>query len=615
VTATGFFVLPDSPAAQRLARRVATGSMVVVAHASGRPWLVAGANSRLTVASAGGVRLVVLGTCPVTDERLRELAARPRTVAGLGPVFEALAGSDFLLASVDGDAGMQGGVSGLSVLYHSTVDGVPVAADRADALAALAGADVDEEALALRVVCGPQLPGPAGDRPMWSRVSSLPPGHRLLWNRDGVRVTEFWRPPSADLSLAAAACGVRAALTAATRPRPAAAGRLSTDLSGGLDSTSLAFLVAPHTRDLLTFRWGEAEAGNDDAVFAGLAIRALSGAQHLVLSPAQSPRTFSDIASFADLEQPHPITRTLGRVRHAARHLVAHGSRRHLAGHGGDELFVPLHGYLHRLLRRRPVTGLRTVRAYAALQRWPLLPSLAAAARPGNPAAWWRAQADRLTDPLPPLRRPVLGWGVGWLRAAGWVTGDAVDLCRAGLRRAAETARPLADDPGVHQLLLLLRTNAVHYRLLGRIYAEAGTDLELPYYDDRVLGAVLRVPQAEHAGPWRYKPLLAAAMRDTVPAPLLGRATKGEFSEDLRTGLRANLSAILGLLADSALAARGLIDPDRLRALVTGPQQDNRTVIALESLLGCEVWLRAATTFSATPRRHPDAAEATVRGG
>ncbi|MBB6416359.1 hypothetical protein [Streptomyces sp. AK010] len=75
--------------------------------------------------------------------------------------------------------------------------------------------------------------------------------------------------------------------------------------------------------------------------------------------------------------------------------------------------------------------------------------------------------------------------------------------------------------------------------------------------------------------PWRYKPLPADAMRGIVPQPVPGRSTKGEFSDEANSVLRRTLPAMLEMLDDSALAARGPIDPAELRTRLLAPQPDN----------------------------------------
>jgi asparagine synthase (glutamine-hydrolysing) len=548
----------------------------------------------VTVAEAGPVRLAVIGDAPVTPARLYELAARISGPADAARVLADLRGSCHLGVSLPDWSRFRGTASGLRRLFHASIGGVAVAADRAELLAGLTDAPLDEETLALRAVCGLQLPYPANARSLWAGVSPLAPDHALEWDGDSLTELRWWQPPEPELSLRHGAAAVREALQEATRDKRAEKGRLSADLSGGLDSSSICFLASRDEPEILTFRWGEAEPGNDDAAFAEFAMKELDRAGHLVVPQAELPAMFAGSEIPVSTEAPSPLTRATARIRRSVELLADHGSVRHLSGHGGDELFSPLPGYLHPLLRHRPLTAVRHLRAHVALRRWPMRATLAELLRPSSFAGWWAAEADALTQPRPPLRRAAIGWGLGPIRAPEWITPDGAELARAALRRTAQTAQPLAADLGSHQTLVVVRSNTATYRLLADLYAERGIALDAPYLDDRVIDAVVRVRPEEHAGPWRFKPLLAEAMRGVLPERLRTRATKGEFGEDVRRGLRAHLPALLDLLGpDSVLAARGLLDPDALRVRLTGPQADNGAVQALESLVGCETWLRS----------------------
>ncbi|MFH8477012.1 asparagine synthase-related protein [Streptomyces sp. NPDC018000] len=609
-------MLPDIPGLGPLASSGALMEAEVVAYPSGRPWLVGRwAREELTVACAGSNLVAVIGSCPVTATRLGELIAAVRRVQDLDAVVRTLPGSAHMVASVDGVLRVQGSVTGLRRVFHARVSAVTVASDRADLLATLTGAGIDEQILATRVTCGGHLPPPLGEQSMWHGVLALPPDHYLRVERHGATTTpvRWWLPPVADEPLAAGAVAVREALQAAVAARrpcsdrtsaesPAMA-RVSADLSGGMDSTSLCFLAASlDTPDLLTFRWGESEAGNDDAVYAAQAIAALKGAEHLVLHPDDHPSVFDAPEQTGDPEAPYLFARTHSRTRHSAQMLASRGARTHLAGHGADELFhAPSTSHLYDLARRHPRVAFTHLRGYRALGRWPLGATLTALVDSRDMPTWWREQAAHLTDPPPARRSPSIGWGRPW-RAAPWATPAALDAAREKLRATAAQALPLADQRGQHATLSTLRTMTPAYRQLARLFSTSGMRLELPYYDDRVVEAALAVRLHERNSPWRYKPLLAEAMHAILPPSIAQRGTKGEYGEDVRQGLRRNLPALLEVFTDSALAARGLIDPDVLRARLLAPQVDNSTVIALENLLGCEMWLRIATAATPTPQ-------------
>ncbi|MFC9249925.1 asparagine synthase-related protein [Amycolatopsis thailandensis] len=593
-----FVVLPDTSAALVVWKVLdVMGLRRVIPHASGRPWLVGQwPRDQVVTAEAGPVRLAVFGTCPVTANRLARMAAQVRTISDVDAIAKAVAGSCHLMASIDSEVRMQGSATGLRRMYYTRWQGVSVAADRADVLAMLTGATVDDQVLAARAGCMSPLPLPLGDQPMWTGIQVLPADHCLLWGQHHhSREVRWWRPPPAELPIADGAPAVRDALIAAVND--AASGQHSADLSGGLDSTSLSFLAARATPDLLTFRMAEVEAGNDDAVFATLAHSALPDVRNLVITADQCPRPFDDAGQVVDREEPF-LTRIDARTRHIAALLAQHGSQRHLAGHGGDEMFIARPAYLHQLLHRQPRTALRHYLGYAAQQRWPVWPTLGELLRPGDLQAWWRTQAAHLTSPLD-VRRPMLGPGLVSVRAASWLTPAGLDLFRQALRRTAKRAELLAADLAQHQTLMILRSNAVAYRMGARQFADAGLRWDLPYYDDRVAAAVLAVRAHERAGPRRYKPLLVEAMRGIVPPPILGRTTKGEFSADSEIGLRANLPTLMKLFEDSALVARGLVDPDAVRRYLITPRAVGVTTFPLLALLGCELWLRGV--LASTP--------------
>ncbi|MGH3816046.1 MAG: asparagine synthase-related protein [Pseudonocardiaceae bacterium] len=569
----GWIVLPDRPDAQRVVPEWPSQSRWVLAHASGNLWLVGNLDQEVTLASVGSLRVALIGSCPVTATRLTDLVTRVHTVAELDAVVRVLPGCFHLVASVDGVVRVQGSVTGVRQVFHTRIHRVPIAGDRADVLARMAGAGVDKQALAVRVTSWWKVPPSLGERSLWRGVRALAPDHYLRIDSSGtVGERRWWQPPEPEMALTVAAGAVRQALETAVAARRPPPGRLSADLSGGLDSTSLCFLAArAGTPDLLIFRCAES---GDDAVFAAHPVSGLRHAEHVVLGPAEMPGIFANVSDTGDTEAPYPFTRTLARVRRSAALLAAHGARVHLAGHGGDELFHSPPAYQHS--RRRPVTAIIQVRGYHALRRWPL----------GSTGSG-----------LLRRRTPELGRG-GPLRAPVWVTSAAVDTTRAVLHSPGNQAGSPVADHGQHVALTILRMMGTHYRQLARLFTTAGLNLALPYFDDRVIEAVLAVGQYERRAPWRYKPLLVEAMRPILPKVIAARTAERGCHEDLRIGLRRNLPRILNLFADSALATHGLINPDLLRRALLAPQVDNAAVLALEDLLGCETWLRAAQTPS-----------------
>ncbi|MFI2611233.1 asparagine synthase-related protein [Kitasatospora sp. NPDC018619] len=594
---TWFVVLPDTDAGAAVAAVWGTAHSRALHHPSGRPWILGHwpPDEALT-ARAGPVALAVLGTCDTDTRRLLRHAERLRTPRDALALGRDLAGSFHLVTTVHGTATARGTLSGLRRLHHAEIHGTPVLADRADTLAAALGRTPSTERLALRLAH--PLPHPADTLPLWPGTTPVPPHHTaLLTPGRPARTLAHWHPPAARHPLPEAAAALRQALHRAVDARTRGGGLVAADLSGGLDSTPLCFLAATGPADLLTVTIGSHDPHHEDAAWADRAAAHLPG-KRLVLPARDLP------AMFAGLDTPGPQgdeplawTRTRARDEAVTRLLAAHGARLRLTGEGGDEVLQALPACLRTLLPRHPATAARHLRGHRARLRWRLTPALHALADPRPYPAWLARAADRLTHPHPPPTTQLLGWGTE-PRLPPWATAHAADLVRDQLT-ALHGAPPLAPRHTQHQTLHLVRHSASAMRQLTDATARLGVPYSTPYLDDQVLDACLAADPATRGTPFAYKPLLTAALAPDVPADLLRRTGKGDFTPDAHHGLARHRAALAALTEDSALARAGLVDPDALRRACFGLHPAGTPSAALDATLACEHWLRAHET------RHP----------
>ncbi|MFF4906267.1 ATP-binding cassette domain-containing protein [Streptomyces sp. NPDC001260] len=108
-------------------------------------------------------------------------------------------------------------------------------------------------------------------------------------------------------------------------------------------------------------------------------------------------------------------------------------------------------------------------------------------------------------------------------------------------------------------------------RQWDRMAARAGLPMASPFLDDRVIEACLAVRPGERVSPWRYKPVLSAAMRGIVPEECLRRSNKATASMDAANGLRDHRADLLALWEGSRLEELGLVDGAALRRLALRP--------------------------------------------
>lgn len=563
-------------------------------HISGRPWLIGRwAEDELVRTPLAAGQLVVIGCCPITTSVLSVWAERVHTVADLDRLVARLPGSSHLVASIDGHVRVQGSVSGLRRVFYTSVGQVTIAADRADVLAVLTGAGVDEQWLAAQLIY-PCLPYPLTDGCVWHGVGTVSNDRYLLLQADQPpQLRQWWRAPEPVMTVAKAAPLVAQALVTAVQARTRAGGVISCDLSGGLDSTPICFLAARGASHVIAVTQTSADSGHEDARWARRAAEQLPGVEHLVLGARQLPLMYAHVGNAgAGADEPHLTVRDHARTTVLARLLRERGSRMHLAGMGGDQVLQAPPAYLHTTARAHPRIAVRHLRARRAVSGWPLAATLRELADHRSYPRWLRTTSDDLTAAAPERGMPDLGWGSAF-RVPPWATPRAVDAARALLRKAAATAMPLALTRGQHATLESIRIVGYLTRHLVEIMARAGLPLACPFLDDRVIEACLAVRLHERATPWRFKPLIVEAMRDLVPAAVLGRTTKDDFSADWHIGLRGARAHLASLLDDLILAQCGLVDADALRAVCLGLYPYTLPMLALDRTLACEAWLRA----------------------
>ncbi|RSS76857.1 asparagine synthase-related protein [Streptomyces sp. WAC06614] len=594
-----FFVFPDNEAASAVARhlREEQPGLRSVAHASGRDWIVGRWEpAGLLVARAGRTALALIGTFPQSVagalERRAGLLSDPAELDGLAPT---LPGQFHLLASVDGALRVQGSAYGARRVFHTRTGATLVAGDRAVALARLAGLEPDPTAVAVSLLG--MAPAPLDQRPLWSAVTAVPAGTALLARPDGASSYRRWhRPPEPATSLEQGAAAVREALLDAVEVRTAPGGLISADLSGGLDSTSISFLAArdPRARIVACTSTGD-EAFNEDGRWARWAAEDLPGVEHFILPNEELP-TFYD--GFDDpglpLDAPNALVASRRRATVLPRRMAARGSRLHLTGNGGDNLFVGLPHHLHALVARRPLAALRRLGGFRAMLSWPLLPVVRQLAdRRGYRRAL--ASVSLRGAPAPMPGRPSLGWLYPPCPAS-WLTEDCLHLLERELAEAVATAEPYGPTPGRHVELWALHQLARDNEAAEAAGRAAGVPMSAPFLDDRVVDAALSVRVEDRVDPWAYKPVLVRAMDGLVPRRSLSRATKGEGTMDAAAGLYRNRAALTGLWEDSLLGRAGLVDEAALRRLCSAASSPELRDERFVSTLAAEMWLRTVLT-------------------
>ncbi|MDT0329197.1 albusnodin/ikarugamycin family macrolactam cyclase [Nocardiopsis lambiniae] len=522
----------------------------------GELWRVGpGAGPTVTVTRSGPLMGAVLGSHTVSADDLRgwlrgAWRTGPSSWAGMYAVVVAHRGG----ATVFADP-----VHALP-LYFCEVEGSVVWASSSRALAGLTDTGVDLAWLSglLMDPAGPHF----AERSAFQQVHAVPPGHSLDMRYGGRTVVDRWWSPPRTRPRAETVPRFGRALEGAVEVRFAQAERLSCDLSGGLDSTSLCLLAeqrATGSRRLTA--WTVHPASRDhggDLDHAREAARGRLGMRHELLALGETELPYSGLEQIPPTDEPAPSTVTCARHILAYERIRTAGNTLHMTGDGGDALLMQSPELaLRPAVRGRVIRTLRDLHGWAKLDRRSPAGLLRQSARGGNrfSCRWLTPKAQAMT---------ALGGGRGVLDL---LRSDAELLTLRGIGRTAHADAQFAEAFGVR--------------------------LEAPFLDRSVVEAALAFRVTDRGSPWSYKPQLAEAMRDVLPEAITRRRTKGGTDADHHLGLRAHLPEV-SVLLDGWLAGHGLIDPQELRReLHMAALGRDSPWGLLEPVISAEVWGRA----------------------
>jgi asparagine synthase (glutamine-hydrolysing) len=443
--------------------------------------------------------------------------------------------------------------------------------------------------LALRLVAAP--------RTMFQGIAKLPPAHLLTFDeKAGVRTRRYWEPtfePKLEGAEDDLLDELEAALIEAVRCHTVSDVPVGAFLSGGLDSTLVAAILARHggTKEIPTFTLGLPYARFDEAPAARLVAERYGTAHH---EATVRPSLMATLPSLVHhLDEPSDPLSVCG-------WLVAELASRHvkvvLGGDGGDELFAGYDRYWGNLRAdwyarlperlRRGVTG-------------PLIGLLPA-------GGWYRSRGHQLR----------------WLHRASFQAGGARYAATLGyfqlgpewqaslygprLMAAAETfdahegiARAYAEAPAAQPLDRMLHADSRirlpdHSALiLDRTSMAHGLEVRSPFMDHRLVELAARLPVAMKLRGrtlrWAQRRLAARYL----PAEILNRPKQG-FASALPYLLKDELGRLQERLLTAPLLVRdGFLQQsgiDRLRAGQASGQADHGSRLWL--LLNAEAWYR-----------------------
>jgi asparagine synthase (glutamine-hydrolysing) len=425
-------------------------------------------------------------------------------------------------------------------------------------------------------------------------IRALEPGHWLEWQHGRVEVGRYWdvnfeeEPWREDDLLEA----LRAHLHDAVSSRLISDVPLGVFLSGGLDSSTIAALMARHLSEpvrTFTLEFREGSHRHNETPYALEVAEAIKArTQKLIIEP-RSAELLPAVTRHFDEPFGNPTSLLVYQLSQVARMYVTVA----LVGDAGDETFL---GYP----RYRGAVMAEKYRHVPAFIRSPLAKLSGFLPEPGNGHHFPRRLREFLFAGVQPPEQAYFAW-VGYFDRSARRALYSPELRRtladydssAFLMElfARSGARQLLDRINYVDLHSFLPYNLLRYA--DRMSMAHGLEIRCPFTDHRLIEYLARVPWQWKLHRGTHKYLLRRAMGDLLPESILTRSKIG-LNPPMDLWLREHHRYLLDeYLSPEAVRKRGYFRPQIIQKLISEHVARRRDYsLHLWALISFEEWHR-----------------------
>lgn len=441
--------------------------------------------------------------------------------------------------------------------------------------------DIDEEYVA------DFLTNHAPSNSPYKDIQALGPGEAFVLTRRYGRKSRYWTFDR-NAELRCASDGeyeeqFRSLLTEAVRCRVAGDSPICCELSGGLDSSSIACVAEGLIADrviqapcvhTVSYVYKHA-ASADEERFIDHVLPVLSG--HNTKLTKDAFRFFAPIPEHVLPDHPTRQLAALELNDRVAGVMHSHGATVLLSGIGGDQLFWSEHDpalpLADHLVARDWAALLRDGMGWSRHLHWPLWKTL------------WRGALlptyrSLGSDCVIPDYRTGAWFDAGFARRTNFTT-------RLRLQRAERCRRPTQS----YQLAQIRDT--MRPFALQRITSTGHLDVRFPYLDRRLVSFALALPLEQSLRIGDTRSIVRRSLRGIVPNAILDRRTKSGPGEAFLRALRTEWPRLSNWFKEPLVAALGFVDEAAFQThLRLGLNGHAPAEGQLMSTLALELWLR-----------------------
>lgn len=446
----------------------------------------------------------------------------------------------------------------------------------------------------------PSLPYfPFQSIPLWEGLKIVQPFCIMnIENRNKIVEKRIWYPQAYSDDISSAISFIRKKLIeiCSLNKMPSINFNLSSDLSGGIDSATIAYILKKNNLDTKLFHIFSNSKFNTDTVWAKKIVNDLEVPLNLFSSSSFLKRRFSINKKYFDNQfSDFPIlwAETEGYIEKICKYKSHYDKSIHFLGIGGDELFTPMPAYAWSIVNHRHHKSIWFILRYAMYSKRSFIKNIFNLLKHNDYTSELRLKLDQAFGITNKKRKNHdLEW-TGEISVPGWLDRRVLSSSyELAIKVINSSCVNLDEDRSKHQSLESILFQKRVLSQINLLYGNDNFKFISPFLDSHIVESALTVPVNFHINKGITKPILQKVTNGIVPIDVFTRGFKGDYSNELYQGYELSSKDMMRDINSLKLVEMGIVDPDKLLVELSMPTALHGRIENFERLVCVERWIR-----------------------
>ncbi|WP_028517895.1 asparagine synthase-related protein [Ruminococcus flavefaciens] len=374
---------------------------------------------------------------------------------------------------------------------------------------------------------------------------------------------------------------------------------VSCDVSGGVDSASIAYVVNKISGQPMIFHAESDESANSDTKWAQYIADDLRIELNKLPSIDKNSSRFSVDKEYIGSNVPDsPLLwgDTEGYVKEMLCKLPEKDKHLHMIGIGGDELFTYIPSVPWSIIREEGVVrSIPLIFKYCILSRRSFLKCIKDLTNKTSLKDEVKQSIDNGFGSKKKNKRQ-LSWSEDVIFPS-WLTDSAKESAHSKINSLfSNQFYELSDDRSHYQRI---QSILFQKEIFSQIVHVAGDEIGwyAPFLDAKVIKTALTLPSRYCTDPQKTKPMLYEALKGIVPLEVFTRGVKGDYSSAFYNDYRAAAAKWMGKTKEFFLSKLDVINHESLDRELSMPSSNFERVDFFMRVCNIERWLRQVNKY------------------